>query len=581
MILRNIFLFFSLLSINSAQAEVIPKEYSQANSTSIYFEENRNEAASYYTITLFTDSLCKNQIVTKSITKNKIPVFYINNLNWNTTYYWQVKAFNKKATCISTNQTHRFDIIKLEHATFGQIKLKVNSKNEGNYSNDFICLDQARAIFDRQGNLVWKLPIIKGLVDSICRIRDMKLTSDNTLTFLTDKDACEIDFEGNVLWKAPQPFVFNGQKIEYHHEFLKDKHNNYYVLGRYQAYRKILDKIPDDVLNNQANILRTDTGVYNQTEIGIILKFNKEGKLVWHWDSNAYLKDIDLNYKKTQNSFPNFSSHSNAFSINEAGTYAYFGMRDFCRIVKIDMQTKQAVAAYGNKYPSGDVTFPDVFMNQHDARIMPNNKLLVFNNDDVNGGKTSSVLILRDNINKGDNAISWKFDIKFDTLTAGKAPSGGNVVELANKNLLVCAGTLNRVFEVTPSKKVVWDAFVVCRKTNDAIWQPFVQYRVCNINTLVFKHLFINNLQFNSQNKTIDFELYNTGNVVDAYKIEVIDVHDKLIYSINTCKIKAGSYQKKTIKLSEVTTKKIRIKITSISNQFVVSVKSVEVELPK
>jgi hypothetical protein len=566
---QQLLLIILLLCTCLCSAYVTPKHNSIVYSTTVYLEENTLQTAHHYSLALYSDALCTILIDSKSATHNTIPVFYANALKWGTTYYWQVKAFNKQKQCIATSPTHCFAIGKMEHATFGQIKINVNSKQEGDYATQFICLDQARSIFDNNGNLVWKIPLITGIVDSTCRIRDVKLTNNNTLTFLTDKHACEIDFEGNVLWKAPQPFVLNGNTIEYHHEFVKDKLGNYYVLGRYRTYRKILDKISDEVLNNQANILRTDTGVYNQTEIGIILKFNKLGKLLWYWDSNNYLKNIDLNYKKTANNFPNFSSHANAFSINDEGTYAYFGMRDFSRIVKIDMATKQAVAAYGEQYPSADVTYPNLFKFQHNAYITKDNHLLVFNNNDVNNGKTSRVQIINDNTKKGHNPLLWEFDIKFDTLTEGKAPSAGNVVELTNKNLLVCTGTLNRVFEVTPSKKIVWDAFVVCKKTTDTLWQPFINYRTCAINTIVQKHVFVSNLSYTSATKKIKFKLHNTGNVTDAYTIEIIDKNNTALHTSATNSIKPRQSKHATLLLTQATTNVLQLKITSNTNSFV------------
>jgi len=571
---KKIFLFFilQLTYLCVTKANIKPIENSYLHYTSIYFEEEVVKGASKYKISVSKDSIFSQTVSVKSNAQNEIPVFTVDNLEWGAVYYWQVNAINKNGNCIATGKVHRFGIVKMEHATFGQIKLQTNTKNGGNYSNDLICLDQARTIFDRAGKAVWKLPIIKGVDDSIGLIRDIKLTHDNTLTFLTDKDACEIDFEGNVLWKAPQPFVLNGKNIGYHHEFIKDRHNCYYVLGRYTGYRKILEKMPDEVLNNQANILRTDSGIFNATELGVILKFNKSGKLLWYWDSNEYLQDVDLNYKKTAENFPNFSTHANAFSVNDEGTYAYLGMRDLCRIVKIDIETKQVVAAYDEKYPSGDVTFPDLFMFQHDARITSDNRIFVFNNDDVKEEKTSSVLILQDSIQKGEQAIIWRFDINFDTLTTGKAASGGNINELSNGNLLVCAGTLNRIFEVTPSKKVVWDAFLFCKKSTDTDWQPLIQYRACPIKTIVQKHLFVSDFKYSVENNRVDFKLNNTGNIDDAYSIDFINNEGKSEFSVITTEIHAGGFKRKRINLPVASSKKLRLKIVSITDPFIFSI---------
>ena len=71
----------------------------------------------------------------------------------------------------------------------------------------------------------------------------------------------------------------------------------------------------------------------------------------------------------------------------------------------------------------------------------------------------------------------WSFSLDFDTLTKGRSGSGGNVNELPNSNILLCAGQLNRIFEVTKQKEVVWDAFIYALQKSDNKWHAMPNYR--------------------------------------------------------------------------------------------------------
>lgn len=119
-----------------------------------------------------------------------------------------------------------------------------------------------------------------------------------------------------------------------------------------------------------------------------------------------------------------------------------------------------------------------LFKNQHDANVTKHNSIYILNNNGSWGGGISSVIELKDNLkSKKDTPWVWKFDLDFDTLSKGKTLNGGKVNELPNSNLLVCAGELNRIFEVTKNKEIVWDAFIYGKGKQDSVWVRMPQYR--------------------------------------------------------------------------------------------------------
>ena len=118
------------------------------------------------------------------------------------------------------------------------------------------------------------------------------------------------------------------------------------------------------------------------------------------------------------------------------------------------------------------------------------------------------------------SAILWQFDIDFDTLTMGKGVSGGNVIEFNNSNVLVCTGTLNRVFEVTKDKTVVWDAFVESRRKGEK-WQAAPQYRTSFKKEFLFTRAYCYVKTNNNKNQK-ELSVVNTGGKNEIFLIEFL-----------------------------------------------------------
>ena len=507
----------------TGSCQEIPKTNSSINRTDVYFEEQLIKDASEYELEIYLDSSNFEKVFIQQIAK--IPAFWVNGLNWGATYYWQVKAYDKNHQQLSNTERHKFNIVKIEYQGYEKVRMVVKTNKEDLNCKGLICVDYTRCIFDRKGTAIWTLPLIKDIVSENMQIRDLKVTKDNTITFLTLFQACEIDLEGNILWRAPYPFVLNSDTVTYHHDFKKTNRGTYMVLGNKTVDRKILGTYSDSLVKIEPGVKKINGQLYKSVIMAVLLEFDKNGKLIWYWDATDYVTDEDMNYKKGPNDFPTFLTHSNAFGENEAGTKVYVGFRNLSRIVKIDKRTKKVELTYGERYPSGDAVYANkLFKNQHDANVTNHNSIYILNNNGTTPGGISSVLELRDNIkNKKDTVCLWKFDLDFDTLSVGKSVSGGKVDELPNSNLLVCGGELNRIFEVTKEKEIVWDAFMQGIVKTDSVWQRMPQYRASWVKQLKEFH-FIPQIIFTDEKRgkaDISLIIYNTGNSEDAYEIEV------------------------------------------------------------
>lgn len=530
---------------NTLFAQFLPEDYGQVNYTNIYFEEEFQKSAKSYELSIYENSDALQKGVSLIKKTNALPSFYVSSLTWAHNYLWLVKSYDENKKELTKSEVHNFNIIKQVNLnSANEIKLDIKTNNEIKSNGGYICLDIARTIFDRKGNAIWTLPIIENFVNAGTIIQDLKGTKDNTFTFLTDKLPLEVDINGSILWQAPYPFALNGDTLVYHHDFKKTKWDTYMILAQKKAYRKILGPVSEEHLKQERDVKVVDGVYYKKIKIDVILEFNKKSELIWYWDALDYLKDEDLNFYKGSNGIPIMSSHVNAFSVNENNTEIYIGFRDLSRIIQINKLSKKPEYSYGEKFPSGEAQFANnlSISGQHDATITNHHSILIFNNNAGKGsnGGYAGVIELRDKPKTNENPLLWSFDLHFDTLSNGKSARAGNVVELPNSNLLVCGGALNRVFEVTKSKKIAWDAFVLSRAAQDTAWKPFQQYRtnwLKQINQTHFMYQISSSTPQSKNKMSVGLKIYNTGTLPQKYLIEVYSEKNELLYHQTTKKI--------------------------------------------
>ena len=541
---QKIFLIFCLILLATPVfSEVLPAENSRLNYTTVYFEEDLTKGADEYELSLYTDSTLTQLFASK---KAKLPAFWVADLDWAKTYYWRISALKKENGPAVPGKIHRFSIMKIVYQSYEGIRIDIIINKEEEHGGGVMCIDYTKSVIDRRGRQIWAIPPVDSVPLGKMYIRDMRITKENTITFLTFHVPYEIDFSGKVLWQAAYPFIMGKDTIIYHHDFKKTSRGTYMVMGDKVVYRKILGHYSDQEQKCNPDITTINGMLYKKTPITILLEFNKEGKLIWFWDANTYISDEDLNYKKVEGCTPNFATHANAFSENEEGTKVYVGFRDINRVVKIDKKTKQVESSYGERYPSGDATIQVEMLNQHDANVSNHNSIYVFNNNGFkNPHGVSSILELKDNIRNDEAAVIWRFDLNFDKLTRGKSVNGGNIVELPNKNLFFCAGALNRIFEITKDKKIVWDALLYAKPKNDTVWEPFVQYRANWAKQLNWYYFIpeINALTvIKGKQHVLNLTINNTGNAEDSYEIEVFSDKNQVLCKTTTDIIPANGF---------------------------------------
>lgn len=504
---------------------VTPEHLARLHFTNVYFEDELVPSAIQYKLCVYADSI--DAFKDKSLIQcnSRYPSFRVNDLSWGRSYVWRLTAVNKKGEVAHSSPLRTFSIIPHLHSVnFDTTKVDVRINSTGQNAGGYFAIDCMKGIYDRKGSPVWFMPMIEGYVTSETELRDLKMTKEGTLTFLADNIPLETDLNGNILWKVSRPFVYKNDTLSFHHELRKTDRGTYFVLANRKVYRRVLYPFERQV---NRETISSGGEIFTRADIPIAVELDQKGEVVWAWDSNSYLTDGDLNYRKGPDSFPLVNVHANALAFSDDLSKIYIGFRDLNRVIRIDKKSGQVEMSYGHKYPSGEARYGNnLFRQQHDASPTKRNSILIFNNNGPRGGfGVSSILELSDRPDTANNLVVWQFTLDFDTLTKGRSGSGGNVNELPGGNLMLCAGQLNRIFEVTKEKEIVWDAFLYKVMKGDTAWTTLPNYRASWLNGIFTDGFFTGrpNIKRKKNQAVVSLPIYNVSEKEDIFSFELKD----------------------------------------------------------
>lgn len=503
------FLLFIPIFWIHAQHDVFPKDFDTLTFNAINFSFPEGVFERSYIIEI-TDITNKSTHVYTSETNQKI----IGQFIFNTDYKWRYSAANDRGTAKDWSPYFHFRVeiparIHAEHYRFSRHQI-----SRGKTSPAIFLMDYAECAVNRAGDFIFFIPEVKGF-DTIRRIRDLDMTPEGTFTALIDSIPCEFDLMGNVIWKAPDSGILNNESREnYHHEFTKLDNGNYLMLGTDNEKVEIGGELFD---------VAFDT----------VLEFDKEGKLVWSWNSKDYFGFEFLDFLRIHNERrggKRIGLHANACS--QDAENVYIGFRDISRILVINKKSKDVIASYGGYGPSDEIHGATAFFRrQHDVELLKDGSIAVLNNDSIMDPNVVSSLVIFSKINSNVKTSSKLMDFKFDfdTLTNGKSPKTGNLQELDNGNLFVNMGSINRCFEVTRDGKVLWDLFFKKYDTNHRMELPFPQYRIHEYSSL-YRYEFnanVSSIKQLKEFKEVGITIYNLGSEDDIYIVEKVNARGK------------------------------------------------------
>lgn len=426
--------------------------------------------------------------------------------------------------------------------------LAITTNDSAANAGGLIVNDGTYTITDRRGKVVWALPktdwqinysratrVSDSAIDRVLRlditpnIGDLRLNPYGTITYISDSDIVETDLDGHKLWEkhhceAPSELGEN----DYNHVFMRLPDGHYMALGN-EGFRKIPAHIDSALARRKYSWRDTFGGIeYARVDFGTALEYDKAGNIVWAWTSEDYF-DRDGSAPSQPNM--ELKGHVNALAVDRRNEYVYVGFRDISRIVRIEKKTGRVVDSWGEQ-PSvgvGPMHHTPIHM-QHDAAIQDDGSIIVFNNNDYPGTDSIPHVVIFSQAPDSSGQVLWSYDYHLDPSALGQGRTRGNVELLKNGNILVSTGSVNKIFEVTKDKKIVWEA---AYKAKD-----FTGYRFSHI---LYRAHYISSLYpcyftFTTDRDTVTKEspkykitIFNKGSEEDTYNISIVEPANMII----------------------------------------------------
>jgi hypothetical protein len=441
-------------------ADVFPADGAVLHYRLVGFTVPAKQGMTAYKLEVFDN---QRKIITK---ESKSPRIIATLPAFGKAYSWRI-AYLQNGKIRGYSSKYQFSVSKNPYSDTTLSRLRIIIKAT-KYKDMLVFFDNTKTLYNMQGEALWFLPIIQGITDStVGQIRDIKLTKDGTITFITPKSGYEIDYQGNILWATPNDGRISRKKAEqFHHEFTKLSNGNYMIIG--------------DRFIDQEPVYTNDTGkssVKSQATCGIIIEYNTVKDTIWTWASCYHMSSIALN------------THFNAFWFDEKNKVIYTSYRNLAMIIKTAYPSGKILTRYG----MGDTHYPEMrggngqFFAQHNCSINSDGNLMLFNNNykmHLPAGEREkdcvpTVAIFKEPTSDADTLEKiWEFSCGIDSQAVNMSQGGGSVRELDKGDYLVCTGHPGRNFIVSKDKKILWH---VISEVYDKGWKPSNVYRTSTV----------------------------------------------------------------------------------------------------
>jgi hypothetical protein len=377
-------------------------------------------------------------------------------------------------------------------------------------------------IINRKGEPVWYFPDdqLDASADQF-NFRAMNMTKSGTLTFIYNAGAVERALDGFTLFTAPVNTTLSGAAVEtYHHDMKKMPDGSYIICGYH--------------FENEPHYLNEQLQCH--VRYNTLLQFNRKGDLTWYWNEKDHVDKsvIFRNYSSEETEIA--GTHLNGFDVNLADSSMILSFRNTSEVLKIDMrQNGKVVHTWQGAYSPKLKNSAYNFYSQHGPFITPEGNIIIYNNnihgDRADGGVYNPKVLIVSNPGKTKTSVKlWEYDCSWDQKPNGIQAKEGYAMTLPNKNILVNTGGVERMFEVTPAKKIVWDCSYEQKDTATSLWKPFSNYRCAYTSSLYPAYFTLENIFMKGQAVTGQFKINNEGSENDIYEVELADSMGKIIH---------------------------------------------------
>jgi len=461
-ILSAFLLFINLLYTHSLEAQLFPKEGRRLCYRLIGFAFPAQPGATKYKIEIATGTYStesefeKNIKVTITSTKSKVigevPFF-------GCAYTWRavpVMAGNVKVKSV----LHHFSTRITADVDTACSHLRIIKAAE-KHKDAYVFVDNTRVLYDMNGRPIWFLPGTDLKANQSAFPRDLKITPQGSITFMTGGLPYDINYDGDILWHYRGNT--NSQYTEtFNHEFTRLHNGHYMGLISVNIFRK-LPGFEDSVAHTTADSLR----LYDHKQFCAITEYDEQCNIVWRWNGYDYIQNSDLSVHKKADSVLDVNDlHENSFYFDEQHKVGYLSFRNISRIIKIKYPEGNVLNTYGTLYKPGLTKMDNnLFCFQHSARVGQKGNLYLYDNNVCGVSHIPIIEQLKEPpAGSNDLKVVWKYPCTLeprDSAALGDQVfrQGGDVTELPDQCLFVSMGRpYCKLFIVSPDKKELWSA---------------------------------------------------------------------------------------------------------------------------
>ena len=485
-------LLFALIAAMRLHSQVLPGEGSSLNYRLIGFSFSPGAAGARYKIEVAKghfspddpiDSFKRNIVASTAYAKDTKLIIEVP--SFGKQYTWRVVTEGKAN---ASKAFHHFSTSVVNEVDTSAVHLRVLQKAT-HYQDAYVFLDGCRALFDMNGNAVWYLPDIDSFKTGRSDLRDLKATPQGTISFLFEEHAAyEVNYNGQVLWKARNDGSANGHDQEYyHHELTRLENGHYMLLGsEWVTWNQQAPSGTDSsfvITHADTKKPGRDARRDMSRPFGTIIEYDEKGRVVWTWRSASYFRTSDIYYHKAHGNRVEIAPHENSFYFDEKDSVIYVAFRNISRIVKLKYPEGKVLATYGEEYTADKPEAGNSqFCRQHSVRRSDRGYLYLYNNNVCpQGTALPQVLKFKEPASGRNLEKIWEYNCTTEGATTPGPfhfPTGGNVIELPDHSLLVNMSTsYSKVFIVSEDKQILWSA--IPEKWNEQVkaWQMVYDYR--------------------------------------------------------------------------------------------------------
>ena len=232
----------------------------------------------------------------------------------------------------------------------------------------------------------------------------------------------ELDWDSNVVWEYRYPLL--------HHDFERLPNGNTLVLTWEMMPEELTRQVKGGIESGHGGV-----GMLGDT----VREVTPSGEVVYEWNSWEYL-DVEEDRICFLEGRAEWT-HQNTLNVTPDGDLVVsFRQTDTVGIVD------RASGKFRWKWGRGNIS------HQHNPTMLPNGRVLIFDNGPHKSGFTHSRVI---EVDPANNEIAWEY--RGDPPISFYSYHISGSERQPNGNTLICEGAPGRIFEVTPGKQIVWE----------------------------------------------------------------------------------------------------------------------------